>query len=382
MKVFGRTALSEFLDDFVVYRNLVPMDTRISGVDGVRDAVGLPPGRLPRKSEVEYARVIVHLLRQARALDAPGTPLQRLVFVGDTHLNDGRAFANICQASGWSGLAFIGAETKDPAKVQIVNAPSTEGVKAPTLFLANRWSALADFDQYCAGQGFPIDPSAAVVVDIDKTALGARGRNAHVIDEARVAAVRDTVADVLGDVFNPVTFQAAYDELNQPEYHPFTADNQDYLAYICLIVGGGIYSLEHVVTDVKRDKLQTFTQFILLVDKQVGELPINLAAIHSEIYANVRAGDPTPFKPFRYNEYMTTVARLGHMGDDATTQDLLENEIVITQEVRAHALRWRARGALLFGLSDKPDEASVPSDALAAQGYQAIHRTESHAVGE
>jgi hypothetical protein len=382
MKVFGRTAVSEFLDDFVVYRNLQPVDQRLSGLDAVRDAVGLPPGRLPRKSEVEYAQVIVNFLQQARALDAPGTPLQRLVFVGDTHLNDGRAFANICQASGWSGLAFIGAETTDPAEVQIVNAPSTNGDNAPMIFLANRWSALANFDRYCADRGFPIDPFTAVVVDLDKTALGARGRNAHVIDEARVAAVRDTVADLLGGVFNPVTFQAAYDELNQPEYHPFTADNQDYLAYICLIVGGGLCSLEQVVTDVKSDKLNSFNEFIARVDKQVGELPINLAAIHSEIYSNVRTGDPTPFKPFRYNEYLTTVARLGHMGDDATAQDLLENEIVITQEVRVHALQWRARGALLFGLSDKPDEASVPSDALAAQGYRAIHRTESHAVGE
>jgi hypothetical protein len=36
---------------------------------------------------------------------------------------------------------------------------------------------------------------------------------------------------------------------------------------------------------------------------------------------------------------------------------------------------------LLFGLSDKPDEASVPSEALASQGFRAIHRAETHAVG-
>ena len=45
----------------------------------------------------------------------------------------------------------------------------------------------------------------------------------------------------------------------------------------------------------------------------------------------------------------------------------------------AHA--WREQGALLFGLSDKPDEASVPEASLAAQGYQPIHRQETHAVG-
>ncbi len=45
------------------------------------------------------------------------------------------------------------------------------------------------------------------------------------------------------------------------------------------------------------------------------------------------------------------------------------------------ALAWRERGVLLFGLSDKPDEASIPTDDLTVQGYRAIHRVETHAVG-
>jgi hypothetical protein len=186
----------------------------------------------------------------------------------------------------------------------------------------------------------------------------------------------------LDQAFDAAAFRAAYDKLNQQEYHLFTADNQDYLAYICLVLGSGLWGLEEVIADVQSGRLQTFTQFISSVDEHVGEMRPDLAAIHSEIYANVRAGDPTPFKPFRYNEYQTTIARLGQMADDATVEELLAHEIVITQEVRAKALDWRAQGALLFGLSDKPDEASVPSDALAAQGFRAIHQTETHAVGE
>jgi len=67
--------------------------------------------------------------------------------------------------------------------------------------------------------------------------------------------------------------------------------------------------------------------------------------------------------------------------DGAPVAQMLEEEIVITQEVRAVALEWRARGTLLFGLSDKPDEASLPDDALAAQGYRPIHQMATHAVG-
>lgn len=383
MKVFGRTTVSEFLGDLVVYRNLEPIDPRLSGLDKVRDKVGLPAGRVPRKSEPEYARVIVHMLQQARKIHAPRTTIGRLIYVGDTRLNDGTAFANLCQAGGWPGLAFIGTETNEPARVEVVNAPSaTVQIDALFLYLANRWAALADFDSFCTDQGFLIDAATAVVVDLDKTALGARGRNAQVIDHARVQAVRDTVADLLDKVFDAVAFRTAYDQLNQPEFHPFTADNQDYLAYICLILGSGMYGLDGVVCDVRSERLRTFAQFISQVDERSSEMSPELATIHTEIYANVRAGDPTPFKPFRYNEYQTTITHMGRLGDDATAEELLTNEIVITQEVRALALEWRERGALLFGLSDKPDEASIPSYTLAMQGYRAIHQTETHAVGE
>ncbi len=72
---------------------------------------------------------------------------------------------------------------------------------------------------------------------------------------------------------------------------------------------------------------------------------------------------------------------MGWLDDGVPVAELLEQEIVITQEVREMALAWRERGVLLFGLSDKPDEASVPMDDLAAQGYRPIHRVETHAVG-
>jgi hypothetical protein len=375
MENLGRTSIHEFLGDFVVYRNLIPADSRLPPLARVRPQVELPEGVIPRKSAPEYARVIVHLLQQARALDAPGTPIERLVYLGDTRLNDGTAFANICRAGGWPGLAFIGAERDDPACVEIV--AQEEG----TLYLANRWAALSDFCRFCRRRGFPLDERTAVIVDLDKTALGARGRNDHVIDRARVEAVRRTVGDLLAEAFDPESFQTAYDCLNQPEFHPFTADNQDYLAYTCLILGSGLYALKSLVKEVCAGRLTAFEQFITGVNDRAEELPADLRCIHSSVYARVRQGDPTPFKAFRYNEYQTTVGRMGWLDDSAPVAELLEKEIVITQEVREVTLAWRERGALLFGLSDKPDEASVPTDDLAAQGYRPIHRVETHAVG-
>lgn len=377
MKNYSRTSVHEFLGDNVVYRNLDPVDSRLPALDEIRQHVDhLPAGVTPRKSEPAYARAMVHLLKQARALDVPNVQIERLVYVGDTRLNDGTAFRNMCKESGWPGIAFIGSETDSPEEINIVK--HEEG----TLYVANRWSGLNTFHQYCADQEFPIDERTAVIVDLDKTAVGARGRNDHVINEARVAAVRCTVEDLLGDDFNPSRFRAAYDTLNETEFHPFTTDNQDYLAYICLILGTDLYELEPMVARIRSEQLASFEQFIGEVDDRAGDLPANLRTIHDDVYGYVQAKDPTPFKAFRYNEYHTTINRMGQLADDASVEELLQNEIVITQEVREAALRWREQGALLFGLSDKPDEASIPTEDLAQEGRQPIHRTETHAVGE
>jgi hypothetical protein len=73
---------------------------------------------------------------------------------------------------------------------------------------------------------------------------------------------------------------------------------------------------------------------------------------------------------------------MGHLADGTAVEELLDQEIVLTQEVRETALAWRRQGALLFGLSDKPDEASVPTGELTDQGFVPIHRAGTHVVGE
>lgn len=376
MENYGLTSVHEFLGDSVVYRNLVPLDPRLPPLKEIRPHVEVPADVTPRKSEPAYARVIVHLLRQARALDAPKAAVERLVYLGDTRLNDGTAFANICRAGDWPGLAFIAAENGARAHVETVERE--EGI----LYVTNRWTAVGDFHHFCREQNFPLDERTAVIIDLDKTALGARGRNDHVIDQARVEAVRRTVGELLGEDFDPESFRTAYDKLNQPEFHPFTADNQDYLAYVCLIVGSGLYGLESLVAEVRAGSLRTFKQFISRVNDHVDELPTDLRQIHSLVHRRVQQGDPTPFKTFRYNEYRTTIERMGILGVDTPARELLDKEIVITQEVRETALTWQEQGVLLFGLSDKPDEASIPTEELAAQGYLPIHQAQTHAVGE
>jgi hypothetical protein len=285
------------------------------------------------------------------------------------------AFQNICRVGDWSGMAFIAAERGDHPHFEVqVGDPGT-------IVNANRWFALEEFIDHCHQEDFPIDDQTAVLLDLDKTTLGARGRNDRVIDRVRIEAANQTIRELLGDDFNEQVFQTAYQHLNQPEFHPFTADNQDYLVYICMILGSGLTNLEALVQDVKAKKFASFEGFLKYAEENKNWLPLNLRHVHDDVFALVSEGDPTPFKEFRYQEFKFTVSHMGQMGAETPVEELLTGEITITHEVRQAALAWREQGALLFGLSDKPDEASIPSAELSSQGFQAIHRVETDVLG-
>ena len=375
-----RASLYDFLGDLVVYRSLEPADARLRRPQ-------LPPlfppqlggggrGGVPRKAEPAYAQAILRILGQAQTLRSE-QPLQRLIYIGDTAMNDGQAIRNLGQHLPIYG--FIGHERGEIGSWKLEVGYSNLQPPTSGIMLANRWAALADFIPFLQGEGFAFDEATAVLLDLDKTAFGARGRNSHVIDAARVEAVRCTVEEVLGGDFNQEEFRAVYDELNQARYHPFTADNQDYLAYICLMVSGGVYDFVRLSADLNAERLATFAQFIeACAEREIGD---ELAPVHNEVYTNFRRGDPTPFKSFRYREYEETVRRMDCLPDEVGEERILAEEIVITREVADVCRFLKGKGALLFGLTDKPDESSIPPPELAQKGYLPLHRVTMKMVG-
>lgn len=365
--MFEQGTIHDLLGDLVVYRNLEPMDNRLRGLRHIWSELGLDAYCIPRKAEPAYAAVVFHLLGQAQRLRSQ-KPLEQLIYIGDTRMNDGMTIGSLRAHLPVRG--FIGDEKpEEPENVEV-----SEGV-----MYANRWEALVGFIDFLKAEGFPLDEGTAAIVDLDKTAFGARGRNSQAIDAARVEAVRRTVEEVLKADFNGEEFGAVYRELNQTLYHPFTGDNQDYLAYICLMVVGGVYSFADLLDDLRAKRLRSFADFIEACAKR----PIDkgLVPVHQEVYANFRLGDPTPFKNFRYREYEETVRRMDALPDDTDTMKLLTEEIVITREVVALCRLLAGRGVLLFGLTDKPDEASVPRPDLAQEGYLPVHKTTMKMVG-
>lgn len=60
------------------------------------------------------------MLPQARTLEAPHAAIQLIPYLGDTRMNDGTAFTNICRSGGWQGMAFIASRRGDPNPAQDV----------------------------------------------------------------------------------------------------------------------------------------------------------------------------------------------------------------------------------------------------------------------
>lgn len=367
--MYSRATLADWLNDRIVYRNLTPGDPTLPSLREVWREIGLEAYRIPRKTEPVYAAAVMRFLEAAQsARSAP--PLRSLLFIGDTHMNDGTAARNLAAHLPLRG--FIGADR--------LNEP--EAVKYDSiLMIANRWARLADFPEWAQREGLTCDERTAVLIDVDKTFVGARGRNDRVIDNARVAAVRQTVEELLGGDFDEGGFRGVYDKLNEQSYHHFTGDNQDYLAYICLMVVGGVFPADELWAELNAGRLTGFTQFVTLCDARHQRMGQGLPLAHREVTVNVRQGDPTPFKSFRYREYFTTVGRMDCLPDETPQADLLAGEILITGEVAQIAQRLSEMGVLTFGISDKPDEASSPPRSLAEEGGQPIHRVQMKVFG-
>ena len=146
-----------------------------------------------------------------------------------------------------------------------------------------------------------------------------------------------------------------------------------------ILVVGGAYEFSKLLSDLAAGRLRTLADFIAACDGR--PIPKKLAPIHREVYASFSQGDPTPFKSFRRREYEETVARMDSLPDEASEEVVLAEEIVLTREVIELCRYLKGKGVLIFGLTDKPDEASLPPVELRARGYPPLHRARMKLLG-
>lgn len=350
----NHTTISELTADLVIYRDLQPCDASLPGLAELRASLCLPPGVLPRKRDSAYARVLLELLRRVQVQrEAPR--LEMLLVIGDTE-NDRQMAANLRTVSGLPVLAFIGVDQYDAEPVMV-----WEGDTAT----ANRWALLEDWLEQVARRSTPeggAQPWAqtALVLDIDKTLLGPRGRGDAPINEARAEGALQVASDLLGTQLDVPAFQQFYATLCRSEYHSLTRDNQDYVVFITLLLARGVLTLDELRQGMADGTLDSFAHLLAAVEAR---LPAELTALHAEVRAADAAGDPTPFKAFRYAEFAATVARMA------------DGRLTLCREVMDVARTLVARGVLCLAASDKPSEASLPTSEQAATGLLPLHNT-------
>lgn len=340
--------IADLTADRVFYRDLEPCDPQLPGLLTLREQLGLPAGRLPRKRDPEYGRIALALARAAQA-QAGGPHLRHILVIGDTD-NDRNLAVALAELGDLAAFGFIGVDQLD--------APPDlhwEGVIAT----ANRWALLERWAAEVAERG--VDwPTTAVLIDIDKTLLGPRGRNDPPVDAARSEGALAVAGQLLGDQLDLTAFRAIYAELCRKSWHRYTLDNQDYVASTAVLAAAGVFPLADLSAAIDSGAIPDIATLLAAVADRV---PPALADLHADLRTRIAAGDPTPFKAFRRAELVQSVARMR------------AGEITLCREVFTLAQGWAAQGALLMAASDKPSESAIPTAEQAAAGITPLHRT-------
>ncbi len=339
--------IADLTGDAVLYRDLEPCDPHLPRLAELRARLHLPAGPPPRKRDAAYAGIVRALADTMQAARGSG-PLTAMAVIGDTE-NDRLLAAHLRQTSPLPAYAFIG-EDRPVAPENLVWYGDT--ANATRWHLIHAWAAELDWRGVDWAR-------TAVLIDIDKTLLGPRGRSDGAIDDARAEGALAVAARLVPDL-DVALFRRVYAELCRRDWHPFTLDNQDYVVATALLITTGAMTLDDLRARLEAGSLEGFAAFLDLTGPTVHTA---LAPLHAELRALVAQGDPTPFKAFRRAELTSTLARMA------------DGRLTLCGDVYHLCWNLGQRGALLLAASDKPAESAMPTAEQLAQGLRPLHRT-------
>jgi hypothetical protein len=342
-----QATIADITADRVFYRDLEPCDPHLPRLRQLAAELGLTGDQPPRKRDPAYARVAL-ALAQAAQRSRSGPELRTLVVIGDT-AND-RLLAEFTRSEcAFPAYCFIGAD-----RPMVPEELAWEGDTAT----ATRWELLHPWAAELDRRGFNW-PSTALLIDIDKTLLGPRGRSDGAIDDARAEGALTVAGELLGPDLPVAAFRRNYADLCHFDWHGFTLDNQDYVTATALLTSTGAFDLEDLRTRVAAPDPFSFAD---LLDLTAGRTLPALAPLHAELSRLVTLGDPTPFKAFRRAEFRATLERMA------------DGRLTIGSELLGLAHSLAERGALIMAASDKPAESALPTPEQAAAGMLPLHR--------
>jgi hypothetical protein len=337
--------IADLTGDAVLYRDLEPCDPALPRLADLRTSLGMPAGPPPRKRDRDYARLILALALAARRLYG-GPPLTALAVIGDTE-NDRMLASHLAALGELPTYGFIG-EDRPVADESLT--------WQETIATATRWHLVTPWAATLEQRG--VDwAGMALLIDIDKTLLGPRGRSDGAIDDARAEGAL-AVAHTFYPELDVAGFRRSYAELCRKEWHPYTLDNQDYVVATALLATAGALSLDGLRMVIETGKPPRFAATLAAASALT---PPGLAALHRELSARVAEGDPTPFKAFRRAELTATLERMA------------DGRLTLCQDIFALGRRLAGCGALCLAASDKPAESALPAPAQQASGVPALH---------
>ncbi|BAL80665.1 hypothetical protein [Caldisericum exile] len=328
--MFKRGNLNDIFNDYIVFRELNPVRRSLPNFEMLKDKLGLQT--LPRKKDKDYAIVLSEILKSAM-------DFSNIIYLGDTFLSDLTVIKNLKEL----GFDVFGVITDEEAK----NTNSPHGY----VVFNDSWSKVKDlvFDK--------ISDKTILVIDIDKTAIGAHGRNHLPIDKARTDAIvslAETIFEKHFDTAEEENFLKLYKSIHTKDLLHFTQDNQDIVSIVALIIYSNAISFDEFL---RRANTISFEEFIEGIN--VSGL---IQGLVQEVKDNVIKKSPTLFPTFRKIELEKTLARMDYLPSDTPLETLFSEEILITGEVFEIGTYVLSKGAIVFGVSDKPEIASFSED--------------------
>jgi hypothetical protein len=328
--MYRRGKLNTIFEDNIVFRELNPINKALPQFEEIKQVLHLDT--LPRKKDILYAKVLSYIFKSMR-------DFKKILYIGDTLMSDGSVIRNLAQNREFQVAGII---TREGEKEKL----ESDG----EILLNTRWQKLPDAVKILENSGFSIDKKTVLVIDIDKTAIGARGRNDGAIDRARMDAIFQIASDIFGSI-DRKNFFGIYSRVNRKDLFHITADNQDIVSIVSILVYGGAINFSQL------EELHNGEEVLRKCIKNTGG---RLKDVTLSVYKNIKNGNPTPFPMFRKAEFEKTIKRMDFLSDDVSVSDLLTKEITTTEEVFDCATRAKDRGGLVFGVSDKPALSTIP----------------------
>jgi hypothetical protein len=333
--MYLRTNLNSIFEDLIIFRELNVIKKDFPKFEKLKEILYLE--KLPRKKDKDYALFLSYII------DYVGD-FNKVIYIGDTFLNDKSVIENLSKLNKYEVYGII---TEGKGKLK----------KEDNIVINNYWENL----KYIFNElNINFDKKTFIIADIDKTLIGARGRNDLSIDKARFDAIREVSKKYIKD-FNEELFFSIYKFLNRKEFHIFTEDNQDIVTLLAIAFNLNLYSFKKFIYEFEngiwKDKISFFER-VLYLNRDRNEF----IEIIKECLYKMKNDDPTPFLEFRYKEFEATIKRIDFLSDETETEKLLSEEILITKEVYQILIEGKENGSTIFGLSDKPEASTMPKE--------------------